>query len=132
MSNSRRDRTPRTGRGRPLRTTRAEPSAWTGSGGSVAAAEVSARVAWLLRVNRLYARDERWVRLGTFAAAFRGGLYPAGASQSKISRWETGTVRAPYLGLRRYEQLLELPECLLVAAADTVFRYAAPAASGPP
>jgi hypothetical protein len=91
-----------------------------------------ARVAWLLRVNRLYARDERWARLGTFAAAFRGGLYPVGASESTISRWETGTVRAPYLALRRYEQLLELPESLLVAAADTVYRYAAPATSGPP
>lgn len=96
------------------------------------AADVPARVAWLLRVNRLYARDEGWGRLGTFAAAFRGGLHPGGVSESKISRWETGAVRAPYLALRRYEQLLELPECLLVAAADTVYRYAAPAASGPP
>ncbi|MGE5830164.1 MAG: hypothetical protein ACM30G_17650 [Micromonosporaceae bacterium] len=128
MSTLRRDRVPGPTRGRPPGTKPAGILTWT----APAAADVAARVAWLLRVNRLYAGDERWVRLGAFAAAFRGGLYAQGASQSKISRWETGAVRAPYLALRRYEQLLELPECLLVAAADTVYRYAAPAASGPP
>ena len=34
---------------------------------------VQDRVAWLLRTNRLYARDERWSRIGSFAAAFHGG-----------------------------------------------------------
>lgn len=94
--------------------------------------QVQARVGWLLRINRLYGAEDRWSTIGAFADAFRGGDFWSGISASTISRWETGAVRAPYPGVRRYEQLLELPDCLLVAAADTIYRYAAPAGVGPP
>src|SRR5262245_2424868 len=104
-------------RGRPYRGERAARTAAAPS----SARAVQDRVAWLLRSNRLYAREPRWWRIGAFAAAFHGGQYPSPASQSKISRWETGAVRAPYQALRRYEELLDLPEGLLVAAADTIY-----------
>jgi hypothetical protein len=93
---------------------------------------VQHRVGWLLRISRLYGADERWVRLGAFADAFRRRTDEPGVSVSTISRWETGAVRAPYQAVRRYEELLDLPDCLLVSAADTIYRYAAPAGTGPP
>ncbi len=91
----------------------------------------SQRVAWLLRVNRVLGHEERWSRAKQFAAAFRGGCWPAPASESKISRWETNLVRVPYLAIRRYEELLELPQESLVSVIDTVNRYASQPIGGP-
>lgn len=93
---------------------------------------MAARVAWLLRVNRVLSSNQEWARASVFAAAFRGGSYPKGASESTISRWETARGRASYLTIRRYEELLELSPGQLIAIADTIYRYAAPAAAGPP
>ena len=41
-------------------------------------------------------------------------------------------MRASYVAVRRYEELLDLPPGLLAAAADTIYRYAAPAGTGSP
>ncbi len=116
-----RDRSRRPSRGRPYggaRVDRTRPAA--------------RRVAWLLRANRLLCGDAAWVRTSAFAAAFRGGCHPDQISVSTVSRWETAALRAPFLAVRRYEELLELPPGLLASTADLVYRFAAPAASGPP
>ena len=84
------------------------------------------RIAWLLRVNRLLGENEEWLRASTFAAAVPGGSYPGGASESTVSRWETGAARATFHTVRRYEELLELPAGTLVAPVDALHRYAAP------
>src|SRR5579859_6251404 len=81
-------------------------------------------VAWLLRANRLHGPDQRWASMTVFAAAFRGGSWPAPVSPSQISRWETAAARAGFGVLRRYEQLLGLPQGRLVAIADWVYRKA--------
>ena len=90
------------------------------------------RVAWLLRANRLLRGDAAWARISAFAEAFRGGCHPDPVSVSTVSRWETGVLKVPFLAVRRYEELLELPPGLLTSTADMVYRFAAPAASGPP
>src|SRR5579862_4217501 len=81
---------------------------------------VRERIAWMLRVNRFFGPDERWSRASAFAAAFRGGCWPGTGNESKISRWETATLRVPYQAVRRYEQLLELPPGLLTSTADNI------------
>ncbi|MCI4066116.1 hypothetical protein MRQ36_27635 [Micromonospora sp. R77] len=83
------------------------------------------RVGWLLRVNRLYGPSDRWLRTADFAEAFQGGCWAEHTSIYQISRWETAAVCAPYLAIRRYEELLELPSHRLVALVDTIHRYAA-------
>jgi hypothetical protein len=64
--------------------------------------------------------------MSTFAAAFQGGDFVSGVSDSTVSRWETGAVRVPFAAVRRYEELLRLPPGQLVSVADTIYRYAAP------
>ncbi|MDZ5445145.1 hypothetical protein U2F26_20810 [Micromonospora sp. 4G57] len=83
------------------------------------------RAAWLLRVNRLYGPNEQWQRGAVFAEAFQGGCWPERTSVYRISRWETATVRVPYLAVRRYEELLDLPANGLVALLDAIYRYSA-------
>ncbi|MEU7588887.1 hypothetical protein AB0A95_21645 [Micromonospora sp. NPDC049230] len=83
------------------------------------------RVGWLLRVNRLYGPSDRWLRSAAFAGAFQGGCWAELTSIYQISRWETAAVCAPYLAVRRYEELLGLPSHHLVALVDTIHRYAA-------
>jgi hypothetical protein len=83
--------------------------------------------AWLLRTNRRLGHHDRLARLAAFASYFQGGSWGRLADQSKISRWETGAVRAPYLAVRRYEQLLDLPEQSLVSVINILHRYFAPA-----
>jgi len=53
-------------------------------------------------------------------------------SVSTVSRWETAALRAPFLAVRRYEELLEFPPGLLASTADMVYRFAAPTPGGPP
>jgi hypothetical protein len=90
------------------------------------------RTAWLLRVNRLQGGDGQWATASRFTAAFRGGCWSRPVSESTISRWETGQVRAPHLAVRRYEELLELPPGTLVAVIDTVNRFAGPGGTAAP
>jgi hypothetical protein len=80
----------------------------------------------LLRANRVLGIDRSLATMSTFAAAFSGGTYTGGVSDSTVSRWETGAVRVPYSAVRRYEELLKLPAGTLVSVADTIYRYAAP------
>jgi hypothetical protein len=84
---------------------------------------VRERIAWLLRVNRLFGEDERWARASLFTAAFHGGCWPDSANESKISRWETAALRVPYLAIRRYEELLATAPGLLTATVDNVCAY---------
>jgi hypothetical protein len=88
-------------------------------------------VAWLLRVNRLYGRDEKFTSLKRFTAAFQGGSWPDPVSASQISRWETAAARAGFNVVRRYEEMLGLPYGRLVAVADWAYRKASDSA-GPP
>jgi hypothetical protein len=81
------------------------------------------RIGWLLRVNRLYAADERWTRAATFTAAFAGGSHPAAVSTSKVSRWENGLVAVPRAAVRRYEEVLGLESGSLLSTVDVITRY---------
>jgi hypothetical protein len=83
----------------------------------------SERIAWLLRVNRVFGGDERWAKASEFATAFHGGCWPGTANESKISRWETAAVRVPHPAIRRYEELLGLEPGLLTATVDNVHAY---------
>ncbi|WP_406124070.1 XRE family transcriptional regulator [Streptomyces sp. NBC_00989] len=85
-----------------------------------------ARVAWLLRVNRLLAEEKPLRSLPAFSAAFHGGMYDREVSTSTVSRWETGRTTVPWRAVRRYEELLALPRNTLTATARTVWRYWAP------
>ncbi len=88
-------------------------------------------VAWLLRVNRLYGRDEKLTSLKRFTAAFQGGSWPDPVSASQISRWETAAARAGFNVVRRYEEMLGLPYGRLLAIADWAYRKASDAAGSP-
>jgi hypothetical protein len=77
----------------------------------------------MLRVNRLFGGSERLARASLFAAAFSGGCWPGTASESKVSRWETASVRVPHQAMRRYEELLGLCPGLLTATADNMYAY---------
>ncbi|MFJ9631593.1 XRE family transcriptional regulator [Streptomyces sp. NPDC101175] len=85
-----------------------------------------ARVAWLLRVNRLLAGESSLRSLPAFATAFHGGSYDREVSVSTVSRWETGRTPVPWKAVRRYEELLALPRNTLTATARTVWRFWAP------
>jgi hypothetical protein len=80
----------------------------------------------MLRVNRVFGPEERWSKASAFAAAFHGGCWQGTGGESKISRWETATLRVPYQAIRRYEQLLELPPGLLTSTADNIHGYHCP------
>ncbi len=88
------------------------------------------RAAWLLRVNRLYSEDERWHRLSTFAAAFRGGCWPEPADQGKVSRWETNRIRVPRAAVQRYEEILGLVPTILTSMIDAMYWYVSPIGDG--
>ncbi|WBB69261.1 hypothetical protein [Micromonospora sp. WMMD812] len=86
----------------------------------------------MLRVNRLHGQQGEWTAATAFADAFQGGCWRERTSVYRISRWETAAVRVPYLAVRRYEQLLDLPGGSLVALLDTIYRYFAPDVSASP
>ncbi len=91
------------------------------------AERLKSRIAWMLRINRLYGPDETWTSGEVFSAAFAGGCHPGTVSESKVSRWETGLTDVPQKAVRRYEQILGLPTWSLVSTADVVGRYLSPA-----
>jgi hypothetical protein len=86
-------------------------------------ARLRTRIAWLLRVNRLYGGERTWSRAAAFAAAFAGGSHPSTVSQSKVSRWETAAVSVPPTAVRRYEELLTLPAGSLSSTVDVLARH---------
>lgn len=76
------------------------------------------RIAWLLRMSRLYGHDPDLAvarRCVTALSARQGPVTP-----SQISRWENGVQPVPYRVIRAYEDLLGLPAGHLSVAADTV------------
>jgi hypothetical protein len=97
-----------------------------GESGTGACLRVRERIGWLLRVNRIFGQDERWVKASEFAAAFPGGHWPGTANQSKISRWETAVLRVPHQAIQRYEELLGLHPGLLGSTVDNVHAYYCP------
>lgn len=111
------------GRGRPQQPAR-EPS----GGGAL---RVRSRVAWLLRVSRLYGANPAFVRGAAFSAAFAGGAHPEPVSESRVSRWETGRTEVPGRAIRRYEELLGLPASTLTSTVDLVTRYLSPGSAPP-
>ncbi|MEE4544448.1 hypothetical protein V2S66_21020 [Streptomyces sp. V4-01] len=125
------------GRGRPWRpaqaprpagpagggTGRAAPATGGLPGGAAPAAVLRGRIGWLLRVNRLYAADDRWTRAATFTAAFAGGSHPGAVSTSKVSRWENGLVAVERAAVRRYEEVLALESGSLLSTVDVITRY---------
>ncbi|MEV7231232.1 hypothetical protein AB0M79_30075 [Polymorphospora sp. NPDC051019] len=80
------------------------------------------RVAWLLRVNRLYGWDERLVKAEGFAKEFRGGCSRRSADRAQVSRWERGTEQANHLVIRRYEEILGVRPASLTSVADMIYR----------
>ncbi|MEW2330619.1 hypothetical protein AB0880_22730 [Micromonospora chersina] len=72
------------------------------------------------------------MRASDFADAFQGGCWPERTSVYRISRWETAAVRVPYLAVRRYEELLQLPPNRLVTLLDAIYRYSATTDDGAP
>jgi hypothetical protein len=79
----------------------------------------------MLRLNRLGAQDRRLVRLSTFAERLTVDSGRA-VSISSLSRWENGLTTVPYWAASSYERILGMPPGLLVATADTVYRYHQP------
>jgi hypothetical protein len=76
------------------------------------------RIAWLLRMSRLYGHDPELAvarRCLTALSVHQGPVTP-----SQISRWENGVQPVPYRVIRAYEDLLGLPTGQLSAAVDTV------------
>lgn len=76
------------------------------------------RVAWLLRMNRLYGHDAELAVARRCATAFSTRQGPVTPSQ--ISRWENGIVPVPFRVIRAYEDLLGLSAGHLTVAVDTV------------
>ncbi|GIH05465.1 hypothetical protein Rhe02_35320 [Rhizocola hellebori] len=79
-------------------------------------------IAWLLRVNRIYGKDESLAVAARFIRAFSGGPEGIPASESQISRWERATLRVTPGVIRRYEQVLDLCDGRIGAVAHTLYR----------
>lgn len=80
------------------------------------------RIAWMLRVSRLYGTDERLSVANEFARAFHGGSWGRDVDGSQINRWELVKQHARHPVLQRYEELLGLSRNALVAVADLIYR----------
>lgn len=81
------------------------------------------RAGWLLRVNRLYSSEARWISQSAFAREFRGGSWSTEISGSTLSRWETGRTTLPRKAVGRYEEMLHLPVDSLISTIDMMYRY---------
>jgi hypothetical protein len=81
-----------------------------------------ARIAWLLRANRLYGADEKFAAGVNFVKAFRGKGFRRAIDGAQLTRWERAGQRVGFTALRRYEELLNLPSHTLVAVADVLHR----------
>lgn len=87
------------------------------------------RIAWLLRMNRLYGSDPELAVARRCAAAFPARYGPVTPSQ--ISRWENGVLPVPYRVIRAYEDVLGLPEGQLSTAVDAVHQVRSVRAGSP-
>ena len=76
------------------------------------------RIGWLLRINRLYGRDENAAIAATFGRRAGATLFGRLVDGPTITHWEAGRRPVDQLVLRGYEHLLGLPDLQLVAVAD--------------
>ncbi|MDR7277121.1 hypothetical protein [Catenuloplanes atrovinosus] len=76
------------------------------------------RIGWLLRINRLFGRDESAAVAAGFGRRFGATCLGRPVDGPTIAHWEAGRRPADQLVLRAYEHLLGLPDRLLVAVAD--------------
>jgi hypothetical protein len=90
------------------------------------------RVGWLLRVNRLLGARPRFRRLTAFAKEFSRENSVKSATIATFSRWENGISAVTHSAVRRYEQLLELPNLSMVSVIDTIARHMSPSAGSAP
>lgn len=90
------------------------------------------RVGWLLRVNRLLGARPRLRRLKGFAKEFSRENSARTATIATFSRWENGISAVTHSAVRRYEQLLDLPNLSMVSVIDTISRYMSPSAGSAP
>ncbi len=82
------------------------------------------RAGWLLRSHRLCHADPALRQLAGFARAYREDRrHGTGISPSSLSRWENGLVPVPASAVRRYEDVLGLSACHLLAPIQTIARH---------
>lgn len=82
------------------------------------------RAGWLLRSHRLCHADPALRQLVGFARAYREDRrHTTGVSPSSLSRWENGLVPVPASAVRRYEDVLGLSACHLLAPIQTIARH---------
>jgi hypothetical protein len=85
---------------------------------STAPGDHHGRIGWLLRVNRLYGRDETAGVAADFARRLGGTSFGRAVNQSTVTRWEKGERPIPHQGLLGYEEVLDLPGRCLAAVAE--------------
>jgi hypothetical protein len=76
----------------------------------------------MMRVNRLYGPEDRFVSGEYFAQAFTQSSPGRGADRAQISRWERALDSVNYTTLFRYERLLCVEPGRLTATADALHR----------
>lgn len=82
--------------------------------------DISAKTLWVLRNARMHADDPALRTASGFAQA-------AGVHRSQVGRWENGSVEVTFELVRRYEEVLGLPERQLACAIDVFGRRILPA-----
>uniref|UniRef100_UPI00322196E2 hypothetical protein n=1 Tax=Intrasporangium sp. TaxID=1925024 RepID=UPI00322196E2 len=81
--------------------------------------DLGPKARWVLRNARAYAADPALRAASGFAAG--AGRAPA-VHRSQVGRWEGGAVAVTHDLVRRYEQVLDLPDGRLLAAVDVFSR----------
>lgn len=85
--------------------------------------DLGRKMLWVLRNARIHAADPDVRGASGFAAG--AGRAPA-VHRSQVGRWESGAVAVTHELVRRYEQVLDLPEGQLLAAIDVFSRSMLP------
>jgi hypothetical protein len=80
------------------------------------------RIGWLMRINRFYGPEDRFVSGEYFAQAFTQSSPGRGADRAQVSRWERALDPVSYTTLCRYERLLCIEPGRLTATADALYR----------
>jgi hypothetical protein len=82
------------------------------------------RIAWLLRINRLYGTDRRLAVGREFARALSHMDRAHGIDAAQVTRWERATQRVNHEMIGHYEELLGIENRSLGILADTLYREA--------
>ncbi|MFY0408491.1 helix-turn-helix domain-containing protein [Solicola sp. PLA-1-18] len=83
---------------------------------------VDARVGWLLKSWRRRSHDPRLTMQAPFAERLAQVAPHVSVDASRVSRWESGRIRASRAIVAGYESALGLPEHLLVATVEVLWR----------